>query len=419
MKYYRLTLVLSCVIFTFLFQSGCEEQTVRHERLDPEWFNQPVWQQIRSSQAQSNQTLQSEQSRSALRQPQNPTPNQASITNSVRNNEIPKITFSNLSHDFGKIRSGSSNNICEFVFTNTGNANLIISEVKTSCTCTPVILENDKKEYAPGESGKILAGYLDTELGQAIKHIYIYSNDPASPKSELAIKAELFAPIDYEPKRLNLSLNNENAGCPKITVSSSDGQPFSITGFQSNGDVITAQYNPNKQATQFVLEPQVNMAKLGTAPEGIYKITLSHPECKLISGTFYTPPRFTASPQRLVVSQAHPGRSVYKTIKIVSNYEEDFSIKTQLSSKGIAKIQNVERMRNGYQITVEINPPLPSGNATTFTDNLKINVAGIDVNIQCHGYYPGAAVTESETDGECKTCGPVRIDMPSMSKYPR
>ena len=49
--------------------------------------------------------------------------------------KLPEITFETTEHDFGKIIEGDKVDY-DFKFTNTGEAPLIISEVKASCGCT-------------------------------------------------------------------------------------------------------------------------------------------------------------------------------------------------------------------------------------------------------------------------------------------
>jgi hypothetical protein len=339
----------------------------------------------------------------------------AQTTNTAQNNPSPKITFERVSHDFGKIKPGSTDNIITFVFKNTGNANLVISDVENSCSCTISNLLNDKKEYAPGESGTILAGYTDTQLGQVLKHIYISSNDPENPKTELAIKAEVAAPIDYT-KKLEISPLKDNGGCEDIVIKSLDNKPFSITGFQSTGNCINVQFNPQEKATQFVLKPQVDMVKIkNSASDGSFKINLSHPDCEVVSGTFSAPPRFVASPRMISISEADPKKPVIKTINIVSNYNEAFSV--QASSKNhIVSILETKQTRSGYQVTVEIKPPVPSNNAKNFKDDIKISISGGDsFVIPCNGYYPGTTAPKENEAQKCKICGPKSLDNPQFN----
>lgn len=403
MKPDRFTLISSCIVcISLFFQLGCQEEASNSQKFDEQWY-QSIWPQTNPSQAYSRTSQ--------------PVPEE----NYPQAKRTPHIAFKAMSHDFGEIRPGSKYNVCEFVFTNTGDAPLVISEIQTSCNCTPAFLENDKREYAPGESGKVLAGYKDTELGEMIKHIYIASNDPVNPVSELAIKAVVVGAIDCEPKTLNLSLIKENGGCPQIVVKSLDNKPFAITGFQSTGNAITVNFNPGVTATKFILTPSVDMTKLSGSPQGNFRISLSRSDCELVSGTYYSPPRFSASPQRILITSADPKKSVIKTINVISNYDEDFSIDPSLSGKGIVSITDIKPIGSGYQLTVEIDPPAQeSSRNRMFSDNISIGLKGIgNIQIPLNGYYPGATVPLSEQSEKCKTCGPVRIDLPSMSKYPR
>lgn len=50
--------------------------------------------------------------------------------------EKPQIKFDNTTIDIGKISSDDPIRECYFTFTNTGNANLYIHQIITSCSCT-------------------------------------------------------------------------------------------------------------------------------------------------------------------------------------------------------------------------------------------------------------------------------------------
>ncbi|MFI5134492.1 MAG: DUF1573 domain-containing protein [Chitinophagales bacterium] len=57
--------------------------------------------------------------------------------NTLTGNEekLPELTFETTSHDFGKLTEGDKVEY-DFRFTNTGEAPLLISDVKASCGCT-------------------------------------------------------------------------------------------------------------------------------------------------------------------------------------------------------------------------------------------------------------------------------------------
>lgn len=88
----------------------------------------------------------------------------------------PVITFEEKVHDFGdQIPKGSKDVECEFVFTNTGNEPLILSNVRANCGCTTPSWE--RQPVLPGKQGKIKAKYTTTHrVSKFRKQITVSSN---------------------------------------------------------------------------------------------------------------------------------------------------------------------------------------------------------------------------------------------------
>jgi hypothetical protein len=88
-----------------------------------------------------------------------------------------EITFDKSTHDYGQIEK-SSNGECVFVFTNTGNQPLKITNAKGSCGCTvPSWRKKDgSSTWAPGESGEIRVRYDTKRVGVINKSVTIQSN---------------------------------------------------------------------------------------------------------------------------------------------------------------------------------------------------------------------------------------------------
>ena len=86
----------------------------------------------------------------------------------------PQISFEEPKKDFGKIQQGQ---VIEhtFVFQNTGNLPLLISEVKTTCGCTATKWPKDP--IAPGEKAAITARFDSAgKQGAQQKVISVVSN---------------------------------------------------------------------------------------------------------------------------------------------------------------------------------------------------------------------------------------------------
>ncbi|MHC4175673.1 MAG: DUF1573 domain-containing protein, partial [Planctomycetota bacterium] len=322
-----------------------------------------------------------------------------------------RISFEKVIHDFGKI-GPATNHLCEFKFTNTGNGILKITEVGKTCGCTP--FELAKTQYAPGESGTLKVKYYsDQQSGGTTKQLYVYSNDQTRPKIALTIKASIITKVDYGPKKLELTLNEKNAGCPEITLTSLDSQPFAIRGFKSTADCITADFNPSIKATSFVLQPKVDMEKLTKALRGRIEISITHPQCNMVTSLFSMLPRFKINPRSIMVHEAKPQASTIRKIRILNNYKENFEIGTVSSKKGAIKVLSQERLHNGYELELKITPPAAKGKSRVFTDVFVVNIKGAEkLEIPCSGFYAGQAVSSQTAtkDEDCPTCGLRSID---------
>ena len=87
---------------------------------------------------------------------------------------LPELSFDKLRHNFGKINQGESVSH-QFVFTNTGQAELIINNAKGSCGCT--VPKWPRKPIAPGESEEIKVTFNSAgKSGKQSKTITLVSN---------------------------------------------------------------------------------------------------------------------------------------------------------------------------------------------------------------------------------------------------
>ena len=100
-----------------------------------------------------------------------------------------KITFKNDTVDYGTIAKGSDG-VRVFEFTNTGDAPLIITDVKSSCGCT--VPKKPDGPIAPGASSSIEVKYDTNRVGPIRKTITVTSNAD-EPMVALKIKGEVIS----------------------------------------------------------------------------------------------------------------------------------------------------------------------------------------------------------------------------------
>lgn len=90
--------------------------------------------------------------------------------------------------DYGKIAFGSDG-VRTFTFSNTGDQNLIIKNVDSSCGCT--IPTKPEDPIAPGKTGVIKVKYDTNRVGPIRKIITVYSNAAKKPTYTLRIKGRV------------------------------------------------------------------------------------------------------------------------------------------------------------------------------------------------------------------------------------
>jgi hypothetical protein len=298
----------------------------------------------------------------------------------------PRITFEKVIHDFGNV-GPETQNLCEFKFKNTGDAVLKIVEVTKTCGCTPYSL--DKTEYAPGESGTLKVQYHPgARPGAATQHLSVLSNDVARPEVQLTVKATVVVKVVHEPATLTLLPKDNNAGYPAITLTSLDGQPFSITYFKSTANCVAADYDPSLKAIRFVIQPKIDAGRLTRGLEGVIEIGLTHPECNKVTIPFISPSKYEISPPSIVVFDAEPGKATIKTVRILSNYGEDFQVESVSSRNNFLKVLRQQKIDNGYELELRVTPPAAKGNRSVFTDVLFVNIKGGEkLQVTCSGFY--------------------------------
>lgn len=98
-----------------------------------------------------------------------------------------KIEFkeNNNTLDYGTVKKGQDNGIRSFIFTNTGNAPLLISGVQSTSSCTILSQQNDT--VLPGKSGKIEVKY-NMVPGPIRKTITVESNAVNYPEGRIPLK---------------------------------------------------------------------------------------------------------------------------------------------------------------------------------------------------------------------------------------
>lgn len=121
----------------------------------------------------------------------------------VVNAEGPRLEASSADFNFGRVFSGQQ---VEHLFriTNRGDAELKIDRVRSSCGCTAALLSD--KSLAPGKTAELKAKFDSTRFsGEVVKTVYLYSNDPEHPVTQLTMRGNVLPELVVRPRELDLT----------------------------------------------------------------------------------------------------------------------------------------------------------------------------------------------------------------------
>lgn len=175
----------------------------------------------------------------------------------------PKISSPEPIYDFGEL-SNTESVPHEFVIKNSGDAQLIISDVKTSCGCTVATM--DKKTLNPGEETVVAATLKLSGEGPRTKDISVFSNDPDSPTYILKFTGSAVSAIKYEPNTLDFGQVLDDAPKElKLNIFAVlDGLTFNITDLSLNQDFLEASYETLEEGKSY----EITVKNSGPFPNG-------------------------------------------------------------------------------------------------------------------------------------------------------
>ncbi len=271
-----------------------------------------------------------------------------------------------------------------FEIKNEGDAPLELTDVKPACGCTVAQFD---RVIAPGKTGRVTIKLETANFGGPIsKPVAVFTNDPANPKIQLVVKAEIRPYLGVKPgyARFIYVQGEQLRPIPQV-LWADDGSDINVLDVKAPYDYIRVEYreateeerevdHQGKQwAFQVHLDPEAPVGALRDYVE----VMTDHPKQKSmripISG--FVRPRQHVTPQKIdfgvLDGDALPLKRVVDFTNFITKGIE--VTETESGVEGLSvEVQQVGR-RDGhrFKLMLTVGPEIPKGE---FKSVLKLHI---------------------------------------------
>ncbi len=259
-------------------------------------------------------------------------------------------------YDFGTVLEGDPVKH-EFTIKNTGQADLVIGHVQTSCGCT--VAQSDKKRLAPGEETQLPVTF-DTrhERGHASRRIDVYTNDPQTPDLALEIQGVVRRESEATPDEVFFdAVRKGTEQSREVTIAyNGKAKDFRLTKVSKSTSHIAITQEPGLK---------LKVALLKTMPPGPFQDTVELattgrpveiPVYGRVVGDLVT------EPAQVSFGILPHGQGAMRIVRLTNNGSHPVAIK-QVSSTSPAVVAKAAPVTAGkeYKITLELRKGTPDG----------------------------------------------------------
>jgi len=277
----------------------------------------------------------------------------------------PKIVFVELTHDFGVLKPDQQAN-CKFDFKNTGDAELEIINVRSTCGCTAAM--PDKKLLAPGETSSIQVRYQAGKGASEVeKKVNIQTNDPDQPYISLTIKAKVVTDLEVKPNYLRFdNIDPDKPADLYVVLVTKDPENFKISNLATDQPFVVPTFEREEDNTlklRVTFKPELmKISHRGYLNATISATTNSEsmPEIKVpVYIKFFE--EYTLIPPRIMIYGLKEGEGSSREIIVKNNRGTPFTIEAVESSNQSVQVEIVKNGEAANLLKVTIAKDAPMG----------------------------------------------------------
>jgi hypothetical protein len=156
----------------------------------------------------------------------------------------PKIQFATPLYDFGRVRAGDPVKYT-YVFTNTGDALLVLNTVQPQCGCTAA--GEWTRQVEPGKTGHIPIQFNTSAYnGGVFKQVTVTCNVKTQSMLFLQLKGTVYKPYELNPQIAVFNLPPDSDGASMvITITNHMEEPLLLSAPEVNNPIFSAQLITN------------------------------------------------------------------------------------------------------------------------------------------------------------------------------
>ncbi|HEY6837121.1 MAG TPA: DUF1573 domain-containing protein [Geobacteraceae bacterium] len=179
-----------------------------------------------------------------------------------------------------------------FALKNSGDAPLLIKQVRPSCGCTAATVSSTTIQ--PGKKGEIKAIFNSANFyGGVSKSITVETNDPKTPAYNLTMTGTIIEEIEVNPRQLNFGPMKINvAKTLEFAIENRSARPLRIISVKSSLPQATVKTRKNlvNPGGRELITVSVTPKETDRVVSGYVSLTTDYPSKQVISVPFYGSP---------------------------------------------------------------------------------------------------------------------------------
>jgi hypothetical protein len=151
----------------------------------------------------------------------------------------PLVRLDPPSLDFGTLAQGDIREV-QVAIHNDGTSTLAIQKIESDCGCT--VAQAPDSLIAPGGVTELQVTFQTrTFSGSVIKNIFLTTNDPASPRATLTLRAFIRAQVSIRPASVDFgAVPTGETRRETVTIKAAAGDTLRIVALEFPGELMTA-----------------------------------------------------------------------------------------------------------------------------------------------------------------------------------